>query len=468
MIDFPAAMPAVHSTHEVRLVYVCDITNSKFILAGNPVDRRILATRAPSSRSLQGMRTVLCIVSLLVSSFWIHAEAPVKRLRFFNLDLHISVIADVRHIFEQQGHEVVDWSISGHTWVFGKERAVVDVVNQNTWMNLSPEMCDQFYERYKDFLNQFDGFIVTHTPAFALLFEKCHKPIIIVNSTRYEQPFTQSPEKWKWLNSYLKKGVESKNIFIISNNKGDQKYLQQQAGIESEHIPSLCLYTRATYTGSRDGFVFKCPFMDVIKRGIYDQSLIQNDKLGHPYRWQDLYAFKGIVHFPYNISTMSIFEEYSANVPLFFPSKKFLHTLQAIYPDRILNQLSFFQVNALKPPTTPQDLNNTNDRKTLNCWVDLADFYDEENMPYIQYFDSFDHLEELLKTVDCKDISQKMKEHNTQRKLFVIEKWKNILSQIEPLRAESQGRSTEAAPRCALKPVRAIFGCADPFLGLFD
>ena len=141
------------------------------------------------------MKALLCIACILFSTFCVHGEEPVKKLRFFNLDLHISVIADVRYIFEQQGHEVVDWSISGHTWVFGRERTVVDIVNQDTWANLSPEMCNQFYDRYKDFLNQFDGFIVTHSPAFALLYEKCNKPIIIVNSTRYEQPFTQSPEK---------------------------------------------------------------------------------------------------------------------------------------------------------------------------------------------------------------------------------------------------------------------------------
>ena len=66
----------------------------------------------------------------------------VKKLRFFNLDLQISVIADVKYIFEKLGHEVVNWSISGHTWVFGKERDIVDVVNENTWGRLDQEMCD--------------------------------------------------------------------------------------------------------------------------------------------------------------------------------------------------------------------------------------------------------------------------------------------------------------------------------------
>lgn len=183
---------------------------------------------------------ILCIFSHSFSSeIGLSNSESKAKLRFFNLDLHISVIADVKNIFESMGHEVVNWGISGHTWVFGKERDIVDVVNEYTWRNLNPAMCDQFYERYKDTLSQFDAFIVTHTPCFALLYEKFNKPIIIINSTRYEQPFTLDPDKWEWLNDYLKKGVEEGKIFIVSNNKGDQQYLKHYTGIQSEHIPSL-------------------------------------------------------------------------------------------------------------------------------------------------------------------------------------------------------------------------------------
>mgnify|MGYP003351664753 CR=1 FL=1 len=58
----------------------------------------------------------------------------------------------------------------------------------------------------KDYLEQFDGFIVTHSPVFCLLFEKFCKPIILINSCRYEQPFswTNDIESWDWLNTKLK------------------------------------------------------------------------------------------------------------------------------------------------------------------------------------------------------------------------------------------------------------------------
>jgi len=35
-------------------------------------------------------------------------------MKFFNIDLHISVIADLRRIFNDLGHEVDDWTLSEH------------------------------------------------------------------------------------------------------------------------------------------------------------------------------------------------------------------------------------------------------------------------------------------------------------------------------------------------------------------
>lgn len=357
-------------------------------------------------------------------------EPTRSHLRFFNLDLHISVIADVKDIFESFGHEVVDWSISGHTWVFGKPRQSVEIVNERTWGDLNQEMCDQFYEKYKTFLEGFDGFICTHSPCFSLLYEKFDKPIIIVNSTRYEHPFTRDLNKWKWLNDYLKKGVDAKRVFIVSNNKADREYLKWHTGIESIHIPSLCRYTQAQYSDKRPGFIFKCPFLPEVAKTFQTPQLIQNENLPTPHQWQELYGFKGIVHFPYQISTMSIFEQYTANIPLFFPSKEFLKTLSEQYPESILHQLTFYQVFGLQSPQSLGDLNNLHDPKVLQFWIDNADYYDPENMPHIQYFDSIEHLEMMLQNADCHAISKQMAEHNANRRKMIFDRWQKVLEQV--------------------------------------
>lgn len=352
-----------------------------------------------------------------------------KKLRFFNVDLHISVIADVKDIFESFGHEVVDWTLSGHSWVFDRPGDPVEVVNAGTWQSLNREMCNQFYRRYADFLSQFDGFIVTYSGAFALLYEKLNKPIVIVNPTRYEVPFTRNQNYWDSLDDYLREGVEKNKIFIVSNNKGDQFYLKHYTGIDHEHVPSLCLYTNQQYTGNRAGFIVQAignmtrTTMDRFK----NKQLIQNANLPHRYKWNALYDFQGIIHYPYNVSTMSLFEQYSANIPLFFPSKKFIYQLKNECSKDVLSSLSFVPYIH---PNIPEDPNNVNDPKVVQRWVDSADFYDEENMPYIQYFDSFEHLEHLLQTVNLREISQKMKEHNVKRKVKVFKQWSDLLERV--------------------------------------
>ena len=176
--------------------------------------------------------------------------------------------------------DIVNLSMSGHNWVMGKETANLKIMNARTWKGISQEMIDAFIKEYDEMLSSFDGFIVTHTPVLALLYKKYNKPVIIVNSCRYEQPFcwTRDNTKFEWLNSNLNEMKH--NLFIISNNKADQEHLKQYTGLDSIHIPSLCLYTNEKYTGSTD----------VIGR---------QDQLRRGYTWQELYSSKAIIHLPY-------------------------------------------------------------------------------------------------------------------------------------------------------------------------
>ena len=66
--------------------------------------------------------------------------APKARaMHFFNLDLHIAVVADLQQIFRSLGHRVTSWSLSGHNWVFGRSADRVEIVNQKSWPNIDRE-----------------------------------------------------------------------------------------------------------------------------------------------------------------------------------------------------------------------------------------------------------------------------------------------------------------------------------------
>ena len=84
-------------------------------------------------------------------------------MRLFNLDAHISVIADVENIFTHlyPEIEITKWSVSGHTWVFDEQKDPVEVVNHQTWKQFDLEMIQQFQQRYDNFLRLFDGFILS-------------------------------------------------------------------------------------------------------------------------------------------------------------------------------------------------------------------------------------------------------------------------------------------------------------------
>lgn len=354
-----------------------------------------------------------------------------KLISLFNLDLHISVIADVKNIITTlfgDKIQIIDWSISGHTWVFGRQRTNVDIVNQATWKQIDKKMINRFYDRYKNYLSQFDAFIVTHTPVFALLYEKTNKPIIVINSCRYEQPFSWNGDlkMWNYLNGKLKEMYDKKQLTVVCNNKADLEYLKLGTGIEAHYIPSLCLYTQSKYTGKSDNLVVynnKGIVSDIPK--LIDKTRLF--KVG--YKWSDLYQVKGIIHISYEVSTMSIFEQYSANVPLFFPAKKFLK--QLIREKRISFYGSYVkntETHIIEHPFPPELKPALDHDNWVDFWIDKADYYDENNMKYITYFNSFKELQELISSVNYNEISENMKLFNEHRTQYVLLKWKDILN----------------------------------------
>ena len=367
-------------------------------------------------------------------------------MKFFNIDMHASVIKDIQTIFSNLGHQVDDWSISGHHWVMGKNKADI-VFNDGTKLlggNVSTqETCDKFYDTFKETLDKYDGFICCYPVEFALLYEKWNKPIIVVNCVRYEHPNTKIPSIWKRLNKCLKTQSENKNLWYVCNNKGDKFYIKYYTGIDGIWIPSLCDYISSDryaikvgatppthkYTGVKSKYIYsERSYMEGLPNNLVKSlSAIRDDTWR--YSWEDLYSYKGIIHVPYHNGSMSIFEQYTANVPLFFPSKKFGKEL--FHQRKMFDDLTFYYLYNLPEPDDINNPNRLSNPEILNKWFDTCDFYDPENMPYVTYFDSFDHLYSLLESVDTQYVSEQMKQYNVTRKNMIYSKWKKILNEIQ-------------------------------------
>ena len=303
-------------------------------------------------------------------------------MKLFNMDLHISVIADFKNLFPE--FHITDWCLSGHSWVFGKKRMDPKYISPNTWVNIDNIMIEKFHDEYDDFLKQFDGFICGHPNGFIPIFEKYDKPIIMINSCRYDLPFCWS-KNYTMLQSYKDclQRLSNKGLLIaVSNNKADQEYTHLGCGLKTTHIPSLCAYTGIEYNPTKNTFLGWGKFPE-------NSLITHKSKLGSPYKWSDISSYKGVIMIPYEISTMSMFEFFSGGMPLFFPSKKMF-----------MQKFNIQSVDAYWGKNMPNDLAPFLDKKK---WIDLADFYEVFKSPNIYTYDSFEHLITLLENFEWKD-----------------------------------------------------------------
>jgi hypothetical protein len=351
-------------------------------------------------------------------------------MKFFNVDLHISIIADMIKIFGDLGHEITEWSLSNHTWVFNKQRSNIPMLDNGKWTKITPQQySDEFYSTYKDKLSDYDAFIVTYPPPFALLYKHFNKPIIINNPIRYEWPFSFRKNDWEYFNDYLKDGVDTGKIILVANNLHDKKYMEDFIGREVQHIPSICDYYGDYYNPTKEEFIY---YSKGEMPEINSNLIVHKDKIFKTHKHSDLTKFKGIIHFPYQISYMSIFEQYTANIPLFVPTKDFLIELYKNKKPGILKEMSWNsdynnQSKSFIEYKKPHDPNDYLNVDSVYHWLQYADFYDTNWMPHIIQFNSFEHLKELVDTTDTNDVSNKMKLFNSKRKSLIYNMWDNLI-----------------------------------------
>lgn len=335
-------------------------------------------------------------------------------MKGFNLDLHISVIADVKGIFSRidPSINIVDWSLSGHTWVFNKQPTTTQHITADTWKDLTMERIQAFQTEYNDFLEQFDFFVVAHPNAFILLYERYGKPIIMVNSCRYDMPYcwTNNTYMLRELNACIKRLHDKKLLTVISNNKADREYMMKAIDtLAPTVVPSLCLYTDMKWRNEEQ-----------TKFLVYSRNspipphplIVSLNSLG-TFSWNSLMNYRAIIHFPYEISTMSIFEQISSGIPMFFPSKNYLMNMSL--------QSMYWQHTSIQPPSYFNGLNQS-------FWVENADFYD---FKFVYFFDSVRDLIKQLETFNEPShvLDQRMAWLH-ERKQLVFEQWTNITSHI--------------------------------------
>jgi hypothetical protein len=306
----------------------------------------------------------------------------------FTLDLHTSVVRDLRESLEKHQIIVERYSISAASQLFNEPNLRLPYISGKSWRSIGVDKIRDFQRFFKAVLNNAHCFLVTYTFSFVLIFENLGKPILAVNATRYESPFTLDENSFKNLNDKLQDLSESGLLSVISNNAGDRDYLNWFTGIDSKLIPSLCLYS-AKHAPSIETWLVLCRNLDLgrhISQTTPNARTVE-EVFPRGYSHEDFAKFAGVILVPYNISTMRLFELSTSGMPVRIPSDRLLKEWSSL--PGVLSELSWVQVLGVECPKwlkdTPADPEWSD---FLDWWLNRADWKYREFFPNVSTFDS--------------------------------------------------------------------------------
>lgn len=314
--------------------------------------------------------------------------------KVFSLELHNSLVRDFCTNFQSLNIDLTRWSISQGSKYFNERKLKTKFIDSSNWLELNNSKIEKFRRRYSLILKKHHGFIISYSLAFVKIFENFRKPMLALNATRYESPFTFDLDLFDSLNNSLKNCFSNKTLMIVSNNLGDKDYLKYYTGIESTYLPSLCDYL-PTHSPLNSTWVLFCRNLEISKLITGFSPAIQSNKVLWPtgYVYKELANYKGVIIIPYNISTMQIFELSTAGFPIRIPSDKLLLKWRGL--PGILSELSYSQV--LKSSILPGNRNSPMDPNWVDFyswWLERADWNNAGLFPNISRFDCIEELAE--------------------------------------------------------------------------
>jgi hypothetical protein len=114
---------------------------------------------------------------------------------------------------------------------------------------------------------------------------------------------------------------------------------------------------------------------------------------------------------------------------MFIPSIEFLANIKANVNERTTRFNGFcgdIQVEIESPNNSSRHMYSPNDDsdEAFKHWMPYADYF---QWPYVTVFDSYEDLFVKLKTLDLKEISNKMKSYNKVKEADLLDNWCRVL-----------------------------------------
>ena len=387
------------------------------------------------------------------------------RLTFATADLHDGCLADQVSVLSHLKQNVLQMSIKGPIQTFPSVNRMPGVVvyqkyssTLRKFVKWETNITDQMIQKHLDFykndpvIEAVDAFVCSFPPKICQLWIPFNKSIVFWPAHRYNLGLFDT-ESWQKFNRQIMELSQNPKNVIAAASKYDLEYLKYHlTGLISQPklIPSFSGFylDDHTYIGhhrkSKEFLVSTSQnpidkkFLQMVikpsKDFKKDFKISSIEQVLPHYQASDLVKYSGYIFFPYATMTYKITEAYTMGIPIFVPTLKFLAKLRgslgfdSLMPDKgiLPNKMKLIKELALHPYSP--DVTYTEDPEAEVYWMQFTDFY---QWPYIQLFDNFEELYQLLEECNLEEISQNMLKEVQLKRTLVKKAWTQVVRVIK-------------------------------------
>lgn len=290
--------------------------------------------------------------------------------------------------------------------------------------------------------SNYDMIITSHCMRYPLHFINSGLPLIHVNSTRFAGGITCTPE-FKILCEQIGSAISSGQLRVIHNNLADKWYFEQYIPLKQfPVISSLCtsplrfqIEVPKCQENSKQFLIWDTRYHIIDKNAsktlraisaALKGSAISTSELStekQSYLDDDmLEPFQAVIHIPYNISTMSCFEQASANIPIWVPTPEFLERI-LLDPEEY-SELSWysFSITTRSRSEWPDQVWNPD---VVKEFVTRSDFYCKV-FKNVLFFSSVQDLVDKIGSVNYDSVMKDSFQFQVKKRLTVLRQYREF------------------------------------------
>ena len=339
-------------------------------------------------------------------------------MRLLHITFHKGCHLEIEYVFKKLGHDLeVMYFDDG-------------VTKGNDLYKIDHDRAQNCWDKYQEYFHTFDGIITSDTgPTCRPFLQNNWSKLLMIwicNRFDYEiQPETIDPEFYRLLRDIPNR----KNVFIFGYSMIEPIYSRQFKNVDIGRFIIKPIGKNLISDDKRQ--TYKCEDIFYVPSYHNETNLmnlsehlttlgIQNkcERFNHI---SELLIYKGIICIPYAWSTFALFERMQHGIVTFIPTIRFLMELFTRGAPNGWFQPPF---HSYMPEYFQPEL------------LSLSEWYCEENKDLFVYFDTWDDLQEKVKTIDfikkTETILLFAKEHQDE----MLGRWKQIIDMYE-LRSSS-------------------------------